>query len=66
MQNDKSDYLTRTRTYGEGDVRIGKTIYLDEDVYSIGFICLLKDEIIKEFLDITTGKSVGSKKTLDH
>lgn len=66
LQNDKSDYLTRTRTYGEGEIRIGRTIYLHEDIYSIGFISLLKDEIIKQFIDITSGKSVVDNPSLHH
>lgn len=36
--NDESCYLNRTRTYGEGEVRIGQTINLNDDIYSIGFI----------------------------
>lgn len=64
MQNDKSDYLTRTRTYGEGEIRIGRTIYLHEDIYSIGFISLLKDEIIKQFIDIASGKTVVDNPSL--
>ncbi len=38
LTNDENSYLNRVRTYGEGEVRIGKSIYLHDDIYSIGFI----------------------------
>lgn len=38
LTNDENSYLKRVRTYGEGEVRIGKSIYLHDDIYSIGFI----------------------------
>lgn len=31
-------YLERTRGYGQGNVRIGTTFDLNEDIYSLGFI----------------------------
>lgn len=42
--------------YGEGEARIGINIDLNNDIYSIGFISLLRDDIMVKFLDITTGK----------
>jgi len=60
LTNDDLSYLKRTRTYGEGEVRIGKSIYLCDDIYSIGFICQINDEIMKKYLNITTGKLIES------
>jgi hypothetical protein len=48
--------MSRRRTYGEGEVRIGRCIELNDDIYSIGFISQLRDDIMVKFLDITTGK----------
>lgn len=56
LNNDDCKYLTRTRVYGEGEVRIGEQLTLNEDIYSIGFISQLRDDIMKKYLDITTGK----------
>jgi hypothetical protein len=42
----------RKRTYGEGEVRIGNNIELSDDIYSIGFISLMRDDIMVKFLDI--------------
>jgi hypothetical protein len=39
LKNDEcTNYLLRTRTYGEGEVRIGHHLKLNDDIYSIGFI----------------------------
>lgn len=56
LNNDDCEYMTRTRVYGEGEVRIGEQLTLNEDIYSIGFISQLRDDIMKKYLDITTGK----------
>lgn len=38
MLGDKVSYLKRDRGYGQGDVRIGGTLGVGEDIYSLGFI----------------------------
>lgn len=48
--------MQRTRIYGEGEVRIGQTIDLNADIYSIGFICQMRNDLMEEFLDINTTK----------
>jgi len=48
--------MSRTRTYGEGEIRIGNAIYLCDDIYSIGFISQLRDNIMQKYLNILTGK----------
>ena len=50
--------MSRTRTYGEGEIRIGTAIYLCDDIYSIGFISQLRDDIMQKHLNILTGKLV--------
>lgn len=39
LTNDEQNYMTRNRKYGEGEIRIGSTFTLSEDIYCIGFIC---------------------------
>lgn len=58
LTNDDNSYLKRVRMYGEGEVRIGRSIYLHDDIYSIGFIAQLRDDIMKRYLDISTGKLI--------
>ena len=47
--------MNRSRSYGEGDVRINNTINLNEDIYNIGFISLIRDDIMRKYLDVETG-----------
>jgi hypothetical protein len=51
-----TSYLSRTRIYGEGDVRIGKSLALKNDIYCIGFICQIRNDIMEEYLDINKKK----------
>jgi hypothetical protein len=53
-----TNYFKRTRVYGEGDIRIGKFISLNDDIYSIGFISQLKDEIMGKHFDLIEGKLI--------
>lgn len=57
LKNDEcNNYLQRLRNYGEGEVRIGQHLKLNDDIYSIGFITQLKSEIMDEYVDINTTK----------
>ena len=58
LKNDDETYMNRKRNYGEGEKRIGKSFKLGEDIYSIGFMSQIRDDIMKKFLDITTGKLI--------
>ena len=51
----KNTYMNRSRSYGEGDVRINNTINLNEDIYNIGFISMIRDDIMRKYLDVETG-----------
>lgn len=50
--------MTKVREYGSGEIRIGECLTLQEDIYSIGFICQIRDDIMKKYLDITTGQAI--------
>ena len=43
-------YTKRPRNYGDGEIRIGTYLSLNEDIYSLGFASLAKNEIIDEAL----------------
>lgn len=47
--------MNRNRSYGEGDVRINNTKNLNDDIYNIGFICMIRDDIMRKYLDVETG-----------
>ena len=55
MTADNDTYLKRARRYGEGEIRIGKRLLLEEDIYSIGFIAQISDQEMEKYLDIITG-----------
>ena len=38
LQNEESSYLSRKRTYGEGETWVGLNFDLNDDIYSVGFI----------------------------
>jgi len=38
LQNEESSYLSRKRTNGEGETRVGLNFDLNDDIYSVGFI----------------------------
>lgn len=44
--------MNRKRAYGEGEIRIGIPLFLSEDIYSMGFISQLRDDIMRDVLDI--------------
>lgn len=56
LRNDQANYMNRKRAYGEGEIRIGKALYLSEDIYSMGFMSQLRDDVMTKYLDIQTGK----------
>lgn len=63
MTQDDKKYMSRTRTYGEGEIRIGTAIYLCDDIYSIGFISQLRDDIMQKYLNILTGKLIEKEES---
>jgi hypothetical protein len=46
----------RKRGYGAGDCRIGSHIECGEDIYSLGFICQIRNDLISEHFDVLTGQ----------
>jgi hypothetical protein len=58
LQNDDSLYMNRKRNYGEGEIRIGRSFELGENIYSLGFMSQIRDDLMKKFLDISSGKLV--------
>lgn len=61
---EKVSYLDRPRGYGQGDVRVGEHIDVGEDIYSLGFISQISDEIMDKHFDVIKGELInfGKKK----
>jgi len=38
--------MKRPRAYGDGEIRIGTYMALNEDIYSLGFACMTRNELI--------------------
>ena len=47
---DAVPYTKLPRTYGDGELRLGEYLVLNEDIYSLGFAILIRNEIIDEAL----------------
>ena len=59
---DKTEsYLKRERGYGAGDVRIGEFLECGDDIYSLGFVAQISDELIKEHFDVLKGELLDEK-----
>ena len=41
-------YTEQPRAYGDGELRIGTYLALNEDIYSLGFASMLRNEIVDE------------------
>lgn len=50
--NEKVSYLEQPRSYGCGELRIGTRIEVDICIFSLAFICQIKDECILEKFDL--------------
>ena len=42
--------------YGEGEIRIGNSLQLSDDIYNIGFICQIRNDIIDKHIDVLKKK----------
>lgn len=58
--------MKRKRIYGEGEIRIGKSLYLSEDIYSMGFMAQIRDDIMTKYLNIQTGKLIETDGEVEH
>ena len=48
-------YLERERGYGNGIVRIGEYLELEEDIYSLGFVSQISNQLIEKHFDVIKG-----------
>jgi hypothetical protein len=53
---EKVPYLEQPRPYGTGEARIGTSMHLEKDIFSLTYCALIKDKFIHEELDILRGK----------
>jgi len=56
MVGDKISYKNRPRGYGQGDVRLGESLEVSDDIYSLGFISQINDEIMDPLFNVITGE----------
>jgi len=66
LRNDEVGYMGRKRAYGEGEIRISKALFLSEDIYSMGFMSQIRDDIMTKYLDIQTGKLIENEEEVEH
>ena len=58
--------MGRKRAYGEGEIRISKALFLSEDIYSMGFMSQIRDDVMTKYLDIQTGKLIENEEEVEH
>lgn len=49
-------YKEQPRTWGGGELRLENSIQLGEDIFSLSFCALIKDEVINKHVDIVMGE----------
>ena len=54
-------YKLKPRKMGEGRIRIGCSIELSEEIYTLCMVSQLKLDIIKEYLDVLSGQVVNEE-----
>jgi len=55
---ERESYLTRVRGYGQGDVRIGQYLALNDDMYALGFISQINNDIMDKHFDVLKGELI--------
>lgn len=55
-------YRERERGPGAGESRIGTSLVLNEDMYCLGFICMINDSLIMDHFDVENGRFWKDKK----
>ena len=65
LVKDKSSYMKRMRDRGTGRVRVGTSLKLEPNIYSLAMMANLKDEIIDKHYDIDTGKFKNLEQSIE-
>lgn len=63
--NENLGYLERSRGYGQGEVRIGKSMEFSEDIYSLCFVACVSNEIMDLYFDAVEGKHIDRDESSD-
>ena len=53
---EKLTYMERSRHFGQGNLRIGKSIDLENSIYDLAFVSQLKDKIMDSKFNFVTGE----------
>lgn len=48
-------YTKQPKGFGQGELRIGGVIELDEDIFSLAFVITLKDKYVNKYFNIVGG-----------
>jgi hypothetical protein len=54
--DERVDYRTKERGYGQGDCRLGTTLEMSDDIYSLAFVCWLSNDAINKYFDVLKGE----------
>ncbi len=54
--SEKQPYAQIKRGYGDGDLRLNKSIEFGENIFSLAFCCQVKDSILAQNFDALAGK----------
>lgn len=57
-QEKQLPYVDQTRRYGEGDLRIGTTVDLAQDINGLTYIMMMKDGLLMIYADPETGELI--------
>lgn len=47
--------MVQKRKYGEGELRLGKSIDIQSSIYDYSYLLQIKDEDFENFIDVLTG-----------
>lgn len=56
IRGEKRPYILQQRRYGEGELRLGTYLELDESIYDYAYVLCISDKFMDQFIDILTGR----------
>ena len=62
---ERTPYLQRERSYGQGNVRVGRCLGVGDDIYSLGFISQISDDFLDKHFDVIKGELIEEEEEKD-
>lgn len=53
--HERLDYIEKPRRYGDGEIRIGTRLELNEDIFSLSYVLMMKDRVVCQYFDVISG-----------